>query len=112
MKRLLILASIFLTAGIHECLAQTSESFTLKSAKAGWTVTFNERGSITSLIMQFKNQSIRIPWRTDSLGGPAWKGVTLKKVAGNKLLFEGKENNQVYSLEYKDVQGNLLWLLV
>jgi hypothetical protein len=67
----------------------------------------NDSGAITELQMLFSTKLVNIPWRTDANGGPSWKGITMSKVAGNKILFEGRKNEQVYSLEYKDVKGKL-----
>jgi hypothetical protein len=107
MKKITILFVMILIAHANGKCAQTSDSIILKSSKADWKVILNDSGSITELQMLFNNKLAKIPWRKDTNGGPAWKGIIMKKVADNKFLFEGRKNEQVYSLEYKDVLGKL-----
>jgi hypothetical protein len=105
MKRIFIFSIFILLARVNGQCAQTSDSIILQSNKAGWKVVLNDSGSITQLQMIFNNKLVNIPWRTDANGGPAWKGITLKKVTSNKILFEGRQDEKLYSLEYKDVEG-------
>lgn len=105
MKNLSIL--LFITLFISSCIVQQSETFTLKSEKNDWTITINESGSITNIEMLFNDKLVEIPWRTDSLSGPSWEGVDLSKTEKDRLLFEGKKEGQIYSLEYLDTDGNL-----
>jgi hypothetical protein len=107
MKKTIIFFVVILIAHAVGKCAPASDSIILKSTKDGWKVVLNDSGAITELQMMFNNKLAKIPWRTDANSGPAWKGITMSRVAGNKLLFEGKKDEQVYSIEYKDVQGKL-----
>jgi hypothetical protein len=107
MKKVIVFIVVILIAYADGKCTQTSDSIILKSTKAGWKAMLNDSGAMTKLQMVFTNKLVNIPWRTDANGGPAWKDITMNKIAGNKLLFEGRKNEQVYSIEYKDVQGKL-----
>jgi hypothetical protein len=107
MKKLIVFFLVILITHTNGKCAQTSDSIILKSTKAGWKALLNNNGAITELQMLFDNKLVNIPWRADENGGPAWKGITLSRVVGDKFLFEGKKNEQVYSLEYKEEKGKL-----
>jgi hypothetical protein len=107
MKKKIVFFVLILIAHTNGKCAQTSDSIILKSSKADWQAMLNDSGAITELQILFNNKWVKIPWKKDTNGGPAWKGIIMKKVADNKFLFEGRKNEQVYSLEYKDVQGKL-----
>ena len=79
----------------------------LKSDKGGWIATISAKGKITTLEMSFDGESLQIPWRTDEQGGPSWAGVKLERTDKYKFRFEGKKNDQIYTLEYLDVEGKL-----
>ncbi len=107
MKKVIVFFIVILIVHAGVASAQTSDSIILKSNKAGWKAVLNSSGAIISLQMLFKNKLVNIPWRSDVNAGPAWKGVTMTKVTNDRVLFEGKKNEQVYSLDYKDVEGKL-----
>jgi len=100
---LLVLCVIFTSVAASQSVGQE----TLKSDKGAWTVTINDRGEIAALEMSFDGKMVQIPWRIDEQGGPAWAGIDLTRVIGEELRFEGKNNDQVYSLEYKVVDNKL-----
>uniref|UniRef100_UPI003593E47D hypothetical protein n=1 Tax=Pricia sp. TaxID=2268138 RepID=UPI003593E47D len=102
LRTLLFILSVFF---VNLAVSQKTEK--LKSDTGGWTATINGKGAITALVMSYDGEAVQIPWRTDEHGGPAWAGVDLTRVVGKKLYFEGRENDQLYSLEYKDVDGKL-----
>lgn len=81
--------------------------YTLNSEKGKWSTSVNNKGAIEWLKMSFDGKLTDIPWRTDEWGGPSWQNVSLKKVIGPVLRFEGKNENHDYSLEYRDVDGKL-----
>ncbi len=83
------------------------ETYSLKSSKGNWSILVNEKGSIDSITMSFGNKSVPILWKKDEWGGPSWKNISISKIKGQNLKFEGKKENQIYSLEYADVDGKL-----
>jgi hypothetical protein len=107
MKNIFLVIAILLTVLSYGKCNQTSDTTVIISKIAGWKVVVNDKGSIINLQMTFKKKLVNIPWRNDANGGPAWKGIQLSKVTGNKVVFEGKQNDQLYTIEYKDVQGKL-----
>lgn len=98
---------IVVTVNTNICTAQQTSSGTLTSEWGGWRVAVKDDGSILELLMPFNGEMISIPWRSDEFGGPAWTGVKMRRVEGDKLLFEGRVQDQTYSLEYRDINGNL-----
>ncbi|MBK0383615.1 hypothetical protein I5M32_11665 [Pedobacter sp. SD-b] len=96
---------------LMSCLATNAQSadktYSLKSTAGNWEATINSKGAIESLKMCFNGKSTAIPWRTDEWGGPSWQGVDLHKTKSEGLYFEGKKDQQTYSIEYADVEGQL-----
>ena len=96
-----------------------AQTYTLNSDRGGWTASINPDGSINHLAMTFGGRRIDVPWRNANENfGPAWKLpvaresdgnglVALKKTDGDGLVFEGRAGDQVYSLAYRDEQGDL-----
>ncbi len=107
MKKIKILICLLIATCSQMSFSQNSIPTVLKSKKGDWSVTVNSQGAITELVMQFKGSAVKIPWRTDENGGPAWKGIALSQDKGNQLRFEGKNDAQIYSLEYRDIDGKL-----
>ncbi len=107
MKKSYILLLIFTAALFEACAFQKSILSTLKSELGGWSLKIDNNGAISELDVVFNDELVSVPWRTDSINGPFWVGVKMTRVSGDKLLFEGQNNDQVYSIEYQDVGGKL-----
>jgi hypothetical protein len=98
---------------------KSTDALVLNSARGGWTVEVNPDGTIKRLEMTFGGKRVEVPWRkSDGRSGPAWKvpagqkadgdrSVPLKKTSGDGLVFQGRSGDQIYSLAYRDEQGDL-----
>ncbi len=116
----LLFCAVAASATAAEPQAEPSlQTYTLHSARGGWTAIINSDGSIVNLAMTFGGKRVDVPWRkSDGSSGPAWKLsvaqkadgkglVSLKKTNGDGLVFEGRVGEQVYSLAYRDEAGDL-----
>lgn len=105
--RVLNVTLLILVSCIKLFANDIEKNYNLKSEKGNWNIIVNQEGKITKIKMLFGSKVIDIPWRSEYLGGPSWEGIALRKVTGGELKFEAKKGNQIYGIEYTDVNGKM-----
>jgi len=85
--------------------APVAQVYTLESPKGGWTALIKRDGTLDRLSMTFGGKRVEVPWRHSSRTGPSWEGVSLSKTNGEALVFEGRSGDRVYSIAYRDEEG-------
>lgn len=67
----------------------------------GWKAYINEHdGTILRYEFLSGNEWEIVPFRTDSMSGLAWEGVSLSPVPGKELVFMAEKDNIYYSISY------------
>ena len=65
----------------------------------GWKAYINEHdGTILRYEFLSGNEWEVVPFRTDSMSGLAWEGVSLSPVPGKELMFMAEKDNIYYSI--------------
>ena len=82
---------------------------TLGSEQQGWRVLIHpESGVIHQYQQQIGNVWEIIPFREDTLAGPAWKGIRLSPSSGQPGTFEAETRAIHYALRYRPAADHLI----
>ena len=76
--------------------AYRASAFTVSGA-GGWEADIDEtNGALRS----YTSRGVAVPFRTDTLAGPQWRGVAMQADPASPLKFYGVKDGIVYSLRY------------
>ena len=107
-KRIVFYCFVFALI-IQPFVLLAKDCLVIGNEERGWQVFIN---SYTGTIQEYRQRVgdvwETIPFRDDSLAGPAWKGMQLCPAEGQSYTFATRQGDILYSLRYRPVSDHLV----
>lgn len=92
---------IFIVVGLISNYTVAAPISTVKIGNARWQAIINRAdGRLVNYSQLVKNKWEVVPFRTDSMGGFSYEGVTMHCSEKDSLFYEGEKKNIIYRIKY------------